>query len=231
MLPYLRSALFDLLFYGWTLLASLIAWPLAFFRLRPALVAWARIWLRAVECLEHAVLNLRGEIRGRENLPPPPYIVAMQHQSAWETLKLLLWFDEAAIVMKEEILRAPVFGACVRMYGCIPVTRSRKPEDLRRFLRAGQRMAEAKRPIVVFPQGTRDPARAGRPLQKGVAVLYEALKIPVVPVTLDSGRYWRKGRFVRKPGVVRVTLHPLLPPGLARDELLARLQALYASAQ
>ncbi|MBI3418707.1 MAG: 1-acyl-sn-glycerol-3-phosphate acyltransferase [Proteobacteria bacterium] len=245
-LTALRSALYDALLCAWTLACSMPAYLLTFLPARAPMVWWARLWIDGIGFLERTMLGLSYVMQGRENLPALPYIVAMQHQSAWETFKLLQWFPDAAIVMKEELLRLPLWGVCVRRYGCIPVARSRKVEDLHRFLAAAHKMADSQRPIVIFPQGTRVSGTGDRGLgtgksassvpspqslvpkyNKGVAVLQEELKLPVIPVTLDSGKFWGRRAFLKYPGTVTVRIHPPIAPGLSRDELLQKIREIF----
>lgn len=224
----LRSAVFDAVFFVWGTVASLTS--LVVYWLVPsraALTAVARTWMAGVDRLEPLLLGLKYNLKGKENLPAPPYIVAMQHQSAWETFKLLLWFPEPAIVLKEELLDLPIWGACARRYGAIPVKRSRKLEDMTKFLKESRVMAEAGRPIVLYPQGTRTAPGAPSTYNRGVAALQEELNIPIVPVTLDSGHYWGKNAFLKYAGTINVEIHPPILPGLPREEVMDKIRQLY----
>jgi 1-acyl-sn-glycerol-3-phosphate acyltransferase len=92
------------------------------------------------------------------------------------------------------------------------------------MMRSAQSALAQDRPIVIFPEGTRVPVGTQPPLQSGFAGLYRALKVPVIPVALNSGRCWPKG-LVKHPGTV--TLHFLdpIPPGLPRAEIESRVHA------
>src|SRR5262245_60467565 len=185
-LTAVRSAVFDVIFFIWGTIASLLSLVIYWLTPSRAALVWvARTWMAGVDFLEPILLGLKYDLKGKENLPAAPYIVAMQHQSAWETFKLLLWFPEPAIVLKEELLQLPVWGPCARRYGAIPVKRSRKAEDLITFLKESRAMAETGRPIVLYPQGTRTAPGKPSIYNRGVAALQEELKIPIVPVTLD----------------------------------------------
>lgn len=220
----LRSAVYSVIFFIWALIASLVTYAAAKIQgYGPVLRKTAKIWVQGAAVLEKYILNLDFHIAGKENLPKGACIVAMQHQSEWETMKLVLWFDEPAIVLKKSLLEIPLWGPSMRIYGSIPVARTREMKDLKNMLRiAGERKAEG-RPIVIFPQGTRTPPGVKKPLQAGVGVLYEYLKIPVVPVTLNSAEFWGKDAFKKYPGTVEITYHPPIPAGLTREELMDRL--------
>ena len=221
----LASLLFDALFFFFTALCSVIAWLVLRFSNRERFVAFALLWMKSVRWLEENLLGIRTRMEGQENLPPAPYILAAKHQSMWETLKLVLWFDNIVIVLKAQLLELPLWGPCVRSYGAIPVARSRKASDLQKMLDAARNLIAQRRPLVIFPQGTRVHPGEKKPYHRGVAVLYEELRLPVVPLILNSGEFWGRHAFLKYPGTVTVRILPLIPPGLSRDELMHRLEA------
>ncbi|MBY0427629.1 MAG: 1-acyl-sn-glycerol-3-phosphate acyltransferase [Alphaproteobacteria bacterium] len=227
----LRSLAFALFFFTWAPIGSLLA--LLVSKITPnraVFLKWIAMWVEVIDWGERRILNLRHEKIGIGYLPRPPFIAAVQHQSEWEAMQVPIWFPNAAIVLKQELLDVPLWGPCMELYGAIPVQRAKKGSDIRRMLSAGENFVAQKRAIVIFPQGTRVKRGESRPIQRGVGVLYEHLKIPVVPITLNSGEYWgRKKLFgflsIHMPGTVRVTIHPAIPANLPRDEMMAKLQA------
>jgi 1-acyl-sn-glycerol-3-phosphate acyltransferase len=227
----IRSLLYIPVFYGWAAIASLIIYIAAKIGgYGPLLSYWGRVWVKGAALIERYILGLTYRLEGWENMPDYPCIIAMQHQSEWETMKLFLWFERPAIVLKEELLNVPLWGPAMKSYGAIPVARSGKPSDLKNLVKAAAERAAQKRPIIIYPQGTRTPPGTIRELQRGVGVLYDQLKIPVVPVTLNSGEFWGREAFLKYPGVIDVMVHPAIPPGLQREEMMARLEALYYAA-
>ncbi len=89
-----------LLFYGWTLACSLIGYVIAMVGGLRALLFFGPVWIKGTQYLEEIILGLGHTLEGKENLPPAPYIVACQHQSAWETILLPVWFPRCAIVLR-----------------------------------------------------------------------------------------------------------------------------------
>ena len=67
------------------------------------------------------------------------------------------------------------------------------------------------------------PGRAGR-YHPGVAALYTALELPVVPVALNSGLFWGRRTLLIRPGTVTLEFLPALKPGMDRKVFLALLQ-------
>ncbi|NDE90970.1 MAG: 1-acyl-sn-glycerol-3-phosphate acyltransferase [Alphaproteobacteria bacterium] len=226
----LRSVLFALFFFTWAPLGSLAALIVSKVSNDRALfLKWIALWVGVIDWGERHILKLDHQKIGLANLPPAPFIAAVQHQAAWEAMQIPIWFPNAAIVLKQELLDVPLWGPCMDHYGAIPVQRAKKGSDIRRMLVAGEEFVAQKRNIVIFPQGTRVKLGETRPYQRGVGVLYDHLKIPVVPIALNSGEYWARVKLfgflnIHFPGTVRVTIHPPIPAGLTRDEMMQRLQ-------
>jgi len=217
-----RSGLFAILFYGWTVVAVLLSFPVSLLGTAP-LRGWAHGWARVHRWLAALLLGIRSQVDGA--LPRGPVLVAAKHQSMFETLELVLMLDEPAIVLKRELADLPLWGWVVRRYGVIPVDRAGGAAALRRMMRAAAAAIADGRPILIFPEGTRVPPGARPPLQPGFAGLYRALGLPVVPVALDSGRLWPRHRFAKRPGRVTFAFGEPLPPGMKRGDVEAAVHA------
>ena len=213
-----RSALFALVFYSWSLIAVLLSFPIGLFG-AGAIRGWAHLWARFHRACARHILGIHT---GFEGAPPSgPALVAVKHQSMYETLEIILALDEPAIVLKRELTRIPLWGWVVRRYGAIPVDRTAGAAALRAMMRAGEAAIAEGRPIVIFPEGTRVAPGERPPLQPGFAGLYRALKLPVVPVAVDSGRLWPRRGFVKRRGRVTMRFGEAIPPGLGRLEVEA----------
>jgi 1-acyl-sn-glycerol-3-phosphate acyltransferase len=222
----LRSLAFNLAFFVWTGVLLLYNLP-RLWRPRRALVAGQRTWTRHMLWLLRRLAGIDYEVRGRERLPELPYILAAKHQSAWDTLIWHLIADDPAIVMKRELLALPIYGAYCRKTEMIAVDRKAGAAAMRAMLEAARAAAAAARPIVIFPQGTRTapgaPATAA-PYLPGVAALYRGLGLPVVPVALNSGLFWPRRSFLRRPGRIVLEYLEPIPPGLPRAAFMAELE-------
>ncbi|KRB79496.1 glycerol acyltransferase [Sphingomonas sp. Root710] len=218
----LRSTLFALVFYAGTVLAVLSAFPLV-----PAgprvLRRHAMLWAGFHRLCCRYILGIRTRVEG--HVPSGPYLFAGKHQSMYETLDVLVIIDDPAVVLKRELADMPLFGQVARRAGVIPVDRSGSASALRRMMRAAIAAREDGRSILIFPEGTRVAPGDQPPLQPGFAGLYKQLKIPVVPIALDSGRLWPRNSFRKRPGVVTMRFGEPIPPGLPREEIEARVHA------
>jgi 1-acyl-sn-glycerol-3-phosphate acyltransferase len=216
----LRSLLFVLFFYPWTAICVLSAFPASLFGTR-AVRACAHGWARGHRWLARYLLGIRTRIEG--TIPEGPALVAVKHQSMFETLEMVLLLSEPSIVLKRELTKIPLWGWVVSRYGVIPIDRSGGAAVLRQMMRAAEAAIAEGRPILIFPEGTRVPVGIQPPLQSGFAGLYRALKLPVVPVALDSGRVWPRRAFVKRPGLITIRIDPPIPAGLPRGEIEARV--------
>lgn len=219
-----RSALFNLLFFAWTILLALTTWP-ALALPRAATVAVYRFWAGGVGRIAAMTVGIRDRWIGLDRAPPGPVIYAAKHQSAWDTITMPGKLDEPAVVLKRELLWIPIYGGFVRRWGAIPVDRKAGAKALRTMIADARALAAAGRSILIYPQGTRVAPGEAAPYQPGIAALYAQLHLPVVPIALNSGLCWGRRSFLKRPATITVELLPAIPPGLDRREFLRRLEA------
>ncbi|MBT7759829.1 MAG: 1-acyl-sn-glycerol-3-phosphate acyltransferase [Rhodospirillaceae bacterium] len=221
-----RSNLFNLLFYLWSV-AMVIGFSPALLLPYQVTVWGQRQWARGVNFLMRSSVGIHVEYRGLEHRPQGGAIVASKHQSAWDTLIWHAILDDPAMVMKKELLSIPIYGWLCRKTRMIAVDRKAGTKALRAMLEDGRAAVALGRPIVIFPQGTRTATGASVgdvPYQPGVSALYRGLDVPVVPVALNSGLFWPRRQFMRRPGTIVLEFLEPIPPGLPRKEFDALLQ-------
>lgn len=218
-----RSAAFNAAGLLWTGALLLVALPSLM--LPPAAtLAVSRTWMAGLQFLLRHLIGLDYEVRGRENSPDAPAIYAFKHQSAWETLVCHLLVRNGAIALKQELVRLPLFGWYLRRSGMISIDRAGGAAALRSLV-DGARAAFARGdPVIIFPEGHRTPPGQHRAYQPGVAALYTQLKRPVVPVAHNSGLFWGRRSFVKRPGRIVVEILEPIQPGLDRRAFMAELQ-------
>lgn len=209
----LRNLVFILVFYGGSGPFVLISPIVALFG-RRALLGYARGWIGFHRWATRWLLGIETRIEGDPGLGQP-ILYAAKHQAMYETLELSRLLDRPAIVMKQELADIPIWGWAARRYGVIVVDREASAGALRRMLREAKVELEAGRSIVIFPEGTRVTPGEQPPLKAGFAGLYQMLKLPVVPIALDSGGVWPR-RGLKRPGVVTIRFGEPIPPGLPR---------------
>ena len=221
--PWLRSASFNVGWYAGSAAIAVLGAPILLLP-RWAVVAWSRLWIRFVLGWLSLTCGLTHRVTGLENLPAGPAIIASKHQSSWETMSYTLLFDDAAIVLKRELLFIPIVGWAMARAGNIAVERGEGARALRGLLRQARAKVAEGRSILIFPEGTRVAVGDERPYQVGTAALYRQLGVPVVPVALNSGLFWGRRKFIKWPGVIDVEILPPIAPGLGREEFMAKLR-------
>jgi 1-acyl-sn-glycerol-3-phosphate acyltransferase len=161
------------------------------------------------------------EVEG--DVPEGAYLIAFKHEAMVETIEALRFARTPVVVMKRELTQIPLFGWVTRRYGVIGVDREAGAKALRNMLAEGKKAVEQKRPVIIFPEGTRVPHGQRPELRPGFAGLYRALGLPVVPVAHDSGKLWSRG-IIKRPGVIRFKVGEVIPPSLKRDDVEARVR-------
>jgi len=216
-----RSLLYAAIFYPATVLWVLIGGFAALFGRRPTL-AVVSSWVGFHHWLARYVLRIRTRVEGA--IPPGPQLIAVKHESMFETLEMLRLSRLPVIVEKKELADIPFFGWLTRRYGVIAVERSAGAKALRNLLEEGRRAVASGRPVIIYPEGTRVRVGEAPKLKSGFAALYRALDLPVIPVAVDSGRLWGRG-LVHRPGTITFKIGEAIPPGLKRDAVEARVHA------
>jgi len=219
----LRALLFNIAFFLGTVVIG-IAGLTALLMPRRIVMAFGRWWARYVLASLKLIVGLDGEIRGRDNIPPGACLIAMKHQSAWDTLILPVLLGDPAVVIKRELLFVPFYGWYAARAGSIFIDRKGGAPALRRMLAAARAAVAAERPIVIFPEGTRTPPGTKLVYQPGVAALYQALDVPLVPAAVNSGLFWGRRSFVKRPGRIVLSFLPPIPPGRPRREIMGLVE-------
>jgi 1-acyl-sn-glycerol-3-phosphate acyltransferase len=222
-MKFLRSAIFNALFFIWAFVPTLFMVWIVFLP-KKSLFFWIIFWQKGLGLIEKYVAGISYKVIGEKNIPAGACIIASKHESAWETCKLHVLFGDPAIVLKEELTRVPIWGSYAKASGMIPIDRSGRSKTLTKMMDAAKKAVSSGRKIVIFPQGTRVPPLVKKPYKSGVAALYQELNIPVVPMALNSGVFWPKGKFIKRAGVITIEFLPPIPAGLPRAEMMRRLE-------
>lgn len=220
LLAALRSLAFYVLFYGGsTLLVSASALAVT---ARPGWLAEiVRRWGAWHLWCTQKVLGIEVVLDGE--LPQGPVLIAVKHEAFFEAIDTPRLFAHPAVFAKQELFRIPGWGYSALVYGLIPVAREEGAKTLRQMLALAKQRVEEGRPLVIFPEGTRVRVGARPRLQAGFAGLYKLLKLPVVPIAVDSGRLYH--HVVKRPGRITYKVGETIPAGLPREEVEARVHA------
>ena len=218
---FIRGLVFSFLFYGMTAVMAIIGLPLLLLPQHMTFF-WQWLWARLMMILLALICGITSRIEG--DIPHQQVIYAVKHQSAWETIVLLALLHQPVTVMKRSLLMIPLFGLYLARFGVMGIDRSKGKAALKQMIRVSQKAASTGRHLLIFPQGTRLAPDAYQPYHSGLYALYSATGLPVVPVALNSGYFWSRDSISKTPGQITVRLLPPIPPGLTRQELMAKVE-------
>ena len=221
----LRSLLFNFFIYAGIILVFLIALPSLFLPAKITLL-FGKFLGHYVIFIVRIFLNTKVEFKGIENIPKTEkYFVASAHQSMFETFALQSVLDYPVFILKKELLKIPLFGLYLKKIKSIAIVRDTTTKDnLSFFDKVATIIKNEKRPLLIFPQGTRVQVNDKIPFKKGVGRIYEALNISCVPVALNSGKVWPKYGIIKHPGKITVSFLNPIEPGLNRDDFIKNLE-------
>ena len=221
-----RSLIFYCIFYFWTVFFFFIFSPIKFFSRKQAL-AISGFWIRTIMGLSKWILLINYQTKGIENLPKEQFIVASNHQSAWETFYLPLLFRNYVFVLKKDLIRIPLLNLFFAKLGFIFVDKNENYSSMKSLLRHSKdRVSEGVGAIIIFPEGTRVKPGVKKKLSPGVAALYKSLNLPVLPVKHDSGKFWLNKKILKNKGKITIEIFPPIKPGLKKENLMNKLENL-----
>ena len=221
----LKSLLFNFFLYTGITVVFFVALPTLFLPTKFTLL-FGKFLGHYVVFLVRIFLNTKVEFKGIENIPKNRrYFVASAHQSMFETFALQSVLEYPVFMLKKELLKIPLFGLYLKKIKSIEITRDTTTKDnLNFFDKVASIIKNEKRPLLIFPQGTRVKPEEKVPFKKGVGRIYEALNISCVPVALNSGKVWPKHGILKHPGKITVSFLKPINPGLNRDEFIKDLE-------
>ena len=222
---FLRSLLFNLFLYSGIVIVFLMALPALFLPTKITLI-FGKFLGHYVVFILRIFLNTKVEFRGLENIPKnEKYFVASAHQSMFETFALQSVLDYPVFILKKELLKIPLFGLYLKKIDSIEITRDTTTKDnLGFFDKVASIVKSKKRPLLIFPQGTRVKVDDQVPFKKGAGRIYEALNITCIPIALNSGKVWPKKGLYKYPGKIVISFLDPIKPGLAREEFLKLIE-------
>jgi len=218
----IRSAIFSLVFYIGSLPLVLYAF-ITIWISQDALVWSSKLWSRYHYFCCRIILGLRINVEGQ--LSDQPVLYAIKHESMFETLDIPRFFTHPIIIAKKQLFSIPFWGRAAIAYGMIPIDRDGGARALRTMLTMAKAALANGKPIIIFPEGTRVPHGESPPLQSGFAGLYKMLKVPVVPMAVDSGRLSPKRHRFWRSGTITYRIGEPIPPGLSRAEIEERVHS------
>ncbi len=215
-MQFIRSLIFNIFLYFGLVAIFIFAIPTLFLPSKHT-IFFGRLSAKYIVVILRLILNTKVIFHGVENLKKEEnFFVASAHQSMFETFALQIPLDGPIFILKKELLNIPLFGWYLRKIGAIAIVReTTTKENLNFFDKVKERIEKNKRPLLIFPQGTRVKLDEQPPFKKGVGRIYNALNLPCVPVALNTGKVWPKNSFMKYPGDIHISF--LEPISIGKD--------------
>lgn len=189
----------------------------------------AQRWLSLSIAAARVIMGIRYDIQGYENLPvgeTSPAILLVKHQSTYETFLMpAIMPHPLAYVFKRELLYVPFFGWAIGKLDMIHIDRSQRAKAFAKVVEQGKALLAQGVWVIMFPEGTRiDRGQKGQYKTGGTRLAVEA-GVPVIPVAVTSGRCWPRKAFLKRPGVVDISIgKPISSTGREPEELMAEVE-------
>ena len=217
----IKSFIFNISFYSGTTIFAFFSIILLLFP-RKYILYSLKLWSNYLSILLFIIFRINYRIEGQ--FPKSQVIYAIQHQSVWETIILADQLPGIqAIIMKKELINIPIIGWLFRHSGAVPLDRGKKVQSMRSLLKESEKAINRGDNLIIYPQGTRiKPGEKGKFLP-GVYAIYNHLNLPVVPIALNSGKFWFD-KEINGPGCINVLILKTINPGLSRVEFMEKLE-------
>ena len=221
----IRKYLFLFFFFLGIILISIIFLPALLMPSRIVLFGgklmgyWTGICLRII-------LSTKIIIKGKENIiKNEKFFIASSHQSMFETFYLQTIFNSPIFILKNELLKIPIFGLYLKKIGSISVNRDKITKENLGFVeKIKDSINNSNRPILIFPQATRVLPDDRIPFKKGVGRIYKELNIKCQPVAINSGRVWQKNNILRTNKSITISILNFIDAGLEIKDFVNKIE-------
>ena len=221
----IRNYLFSVFFFSGIAIISIIFLPSFFFPQKVVFIGGKLMGHWTGVCLKF-FLNTNIEVKGRENIDENrKFFIAASHQSMFETFYLQTIFNSPIFILKKELTLIPIFGWYLKKIGSISIKRNKiTKNNLDFFGNISEKLMNSKRPLIIFPQGTRISPNERPPFKRGVSRIYEELKIICQPIAINSGHVWPKNGFKNCEKTITISILKPIHPGIPKEEFLTNLE-------
>ena len=221
----IRNLIFSIFFFSGIILISIIFLPTFFLPQKFVLLGGKLMGYWTGLCLR-IFLSTKIIIKGKENIiTEEKFFISASHQSMFETFYLQTIFNSPVFILKKELLLIPIFGWYLKKIGSISIKRNKVTKDnLGFFEDISKIISSSKRPLIIFPQGTRVLPNERPPFKKGASRIYEELKIACQPVAINSGYVWPKKGLKNSHKTITISILKPIASGVSKDEFLKNLE-------
>ena len=224
-MQFLKSLIFNIFLFLGLIFIFILAIPTLILPDKYTLF-FGRLSAKYIVFLLKIILSTKVIFHGLENLKKIDlFFVASAHQSMFETFVLQIPLDSPIFILKKELLKIPLFGLYLKKIGSVEIVRETTTKENLNFLdKIKSRIEEQKRPLLIFPQGTRVKFDEQPPFKKGVGRIYSSLNLPCIPVALNSGKVWPKNSFMKYSGNIHISFLEPIMPGKDKNDFVKEIE-------
>ena len=221
---FFRSIIFYILLILWTIFMGTMCSP--YLLLSHSLLRKpVNVWILGIFKLLEIICNITYEVKGKENIPNDAVLVASKHQSAFETFALFNNINNSIFIHKKQLFYIPIFGQYLKKVNMISIDRSKGTSAIRTMLNQAKSKISQGYSIIIFPEGTRKKPGENPDYKTGIAGIYKELETEVLPVAVNSGHFWPKHTFIKKPGKIIIKFLKPIPSQLDKSEFLKTIES------
>jgi 1-acyl-sn-glycerol-3-phosphate acyltransferase len=164
--------------------------------------AWADSSFEILQFLEKT--GGRFHITGMENItiPEGPVLFISNHMSTLETMilpSIIAPHREVTFVVKESLVKHPLFGDVMRSRNPIVVGRTDPRKDFEAVMNGGAELLSKGISIIIFPQSTRSLEFKPEEFNSLGVKLAKKAGVLIVPIAIKTD-FWGNGRLIKELG-------------------------------
>ena len=219
----IRGLINDILIFFSMFILGLIGLPFSILSER-----WAYRFIK-IYCLTcffilRVISNIKVECRGV--VPKNDVLICSKHMSFLDILMLAYFLPKFSFVMKKEIVFTPIIGIYALRVGCVPVKRGKRSKALNKMVSDYDYLSDKKenKQIVIYPQGTRVLPDQKKEYKVGAGVLYGKFNLSCHLVGTNTGIFWPKGSWIRRPGTAVIHFFEIIEPGMPLNTFMEKIE-------
>ncbi|WP_300378910.1 1-acyl-sn-glycerol-3-phosphate acyltransferase [Henriciella sp.] len=216
--------LFTGVYYALSFVYVILTLPTLVLPGRGATAFMIKSYTRSIRGALRLFAGIRCEIRGHQNLPDGPYILAAKHQSWGDGFLIYPEIDNLAFVTGDHLERFPFVGGILKKLGAIVIDTCGGGERKAQSLTEGMSRAKSQgRRVLIYPEGHLAPPGYHFRYKPGVWHMQKAMDVPVIPVATNLGCYWQQQELAKKPGTAVIEFLPAIEPGKPKKAFMEQL--------
>lgn len=220
----MRSVMFNVYYWVLSIFYGLSAALSALLPGRKPVAFALRLYSRRMLWALSFFADVKVQLKGQENLPAGPFIIAAKHHSWGDGFVMFANVDNLSFVTGDHLEKFPLVGAILKKFGAIVVDSCGGPEAREALSKSAAQVAAEGRRILIYPEGHLAAPGERFRYRTGVYYMSKDFGLPVVPVATNLGCFWKQTDKIKTAGTATVEFLPALPQGLEKDAFMAEME-------